>query len=75
MIGQIRRVLTTAVVRANASCLLARVNQVGEGAALAGKRRQQTIVEEERMRRERESVWQAVRMGRNLVRRGQFLLS
>ena len=73
--GQIRRILSTAVVKANANCLLARMGQVGEGADLARKRRKWVGIEEEKMRREREGWWISVRRGRNLVRRGQFLVS
>ena len=70
--GQIRRMLSTAIVRANAGCRLSRMCQVGEGADMGGKRRRATVAQEERMRRERESQWLAVKTGRNVVRRGQF---
>ena len=72
--GQIRRILSAAVVRANANCLLARMGHVGEGAEMAGNRRKWVGIEEERMRREREGWWISVRTGRNLVRRGQFFV-
>ena len=73
--GQIRRVLSTAIVRANAGCLLSRMGRVGEGADMAGKRRQAAAAEEERMRREREAWWISIKTGRNIVRRGQFLVN
>ena len=50
--GQIRRVLSTAIVQANAGCLLSRMCQVGEGAGMGGKRNRMAVQEEESMRRE-----------------------
>ena len=73
--GQIRRVLSTAIVRANGNCLLARMCHVGEGADLAGRRRGWAAAEEERMRREREGWWLSVKRGKNLVRRGHFFVN
>ena len=70
--GQIRRTISTAVVRANAACLLSRMSQVGEGASLASKRRDFVRLEEVKMRREREAQWLSRIRGRGLIRRGQF---
>ena len=75
VIGQIRRSLSTTFVRAQAQCLLSRLNCTGQGFAQAFKRRNWAIVEDERMRKERSAQWIGRDRGRNLVRRGQFLLA
>ena len=74
-IGQIRRALSTTSVRAQAQCLLSRLNCVGQGFGQAAKRRKWVAMEEERMRKERLAQWVGRERGRNLVRRGQFLLN
>ena len=73
--GQIRRVLSTTLVRANAGCLLSRMGRIGEGADMAGRRRRAAAAEEEKLRREREAWWVSVKRGRNIVRRGQFFIN
>ena len=50
--GLLRRRLSTAIVKANMSVLLGRLGMIGEGAALARKRRQWGQFVEARMRRE-----------------------
>ena len=55
-VGRIRRRLSMAVVRANQMVLLARLGMVGEGSAMAGRRRSWQRVEEQRMRMARESI-------------------
>ena len=72
--GQVRRWLSLATVRANTTCMLALVSQVGEGAGEAGKRRRWLRYEEENMRRGREAIWRAEVSGRGVVRRGRFWL-
>ena len=74
VVGQIRRMLSTAGIRAQAQCLLTRMANVGEGVGEAAKRRHWAAVEEEKMRRERMAQWIGRARGRNIVRRGQFLL-
>ena len=54
IVGQLRRQISTASVRAGSQCLLDRMHQCGEGAAPASKRRDYCQVLEERMRHERE---------------------
>ena len=70
--SQLRRRISSATVRANFTCLLERMAQVGEGAKRAGKRRSWERVEEERMRRDRQTQWLARVRGVGLVHRGQF---
>ena len=74
MVGQIRRTLSTTFVRAQAQCLLLRMNCVGKGFAEAAKRRKWASKEEERMRHERQAQWLSRIRGRNLVSRGHFFL-
>ena len=50
VVGQLRRQLSTASIRAASQCLLDRMHQCGEGAALASKRREVNFALEERMR-------------------------
>ena len=53
--GQKRRALSTTCVRAQAQCLLSRMNCLGQGYSQAAKRRQWACKEEERMRKERQA--------------------
>jgi hypothetical protein len=68
----IRRRLSTAAVRANQTCLLSKMGQVGEGSSLAGSRRSAQRSEEKRMELQREADWLCYTGGRELVRRGRF---
>ena len=70
--SQLRRRISAATVRANITCLLERMAQVGEGAKRAGERRDLVRVEEERMRKDRETQWLARVRGVGLIHRGRF---
>ena len=70
--GYLRRRLSSAVMRANVSCLLERLIQIGEGVGQAGKRRQWARLEEERGRWDRESQWLARVTGQRTVKTGEF---
>ena len=74
IVGQIRRALSTTFVRAQAQCLLMRMNCLGQGYSKAVQRRQWAVKEEERMKWERQAQWISRIRGRKLVSRGQFLL-
>ena len=71
-VGRIRQRLSLAAVRANQRVLLARLGQVGEGSAMAGRRRSWQRVEERRMTMQREADWLAATTGQELVQRGRF---
>ena len=71
-IAIIRRRLSTAAVRANNTCLLSRMGQVGEGSSMAGRRRAAARWEEQRMELEAEADWLCHTSGRELVQRGRF---
>ena len=74
VVGQVRRMLSTTSVRAQAQCLLARMSQVGERVGQAAKRKRWEVAEDERMRKERMAQWIGRVRGRNIIERGQFLL-
>ena len=74
VIGQIRRCLSVAATRANASCLLDRVQQVGKGVRGANRRREATEWGEVEMRREREGQWMS-KVGKNSSGRGRFFFN
>ena len=71
-VGKIRQRLSLATIRANQRVLLARLGQVGDGGAMAGKRRSWQRTEERRMKMQREADWLAATTGQELVRRGRF---
>ena len=64
VIGQIRRILSVCFVRAQATCLLTRVNYLSEGAKSAADRRVMAIRLEEGRRHEREANHSAHIRGR-----------
>jgi hypothetical protein len=72
--GSLRRRLSLAVHKANLSLLLDRMRQIGDGAEMAGRRRNIDRLEEERGRWDRQAEWMARVTGRDLVRKGQFLI-
>ena len=74
VVVEVRMMLITESARAQAQCLLTRLSSVGEGVGQANRRRQWAAAEEERMRKERQVQWIGRVRGRNIVRRGQFLL-
>lgn len=55
VMGEVRRALSVAIVRANALCLMERLSQLGPGAGAAAKRRQTALHLEERRRHERQA--------------------
>ena len=75
VVGQVRRRLSVACVRANATCLLARLSYLGEGAKKAQSRRQSQAWEEEKMRRERQSNWLGRVRHHGVAHRGAFFLT
>ena len=57
ILGQYRRLLFCLFVGSQASCLLARMGHLGEGAKECAARRRVAMAEEERMRREGEAYY------------------
>ena len=53
VVGQLRRRLSTAAIRAGSNCLLDRMHQCGQGAQLAAKRREGSSWLEEALKKER----------------------
>ena len=74
VVGQLRRRLSVAVVRATASCLLTRVTMLGEGSREAIKRRQWREREERDMRCERVAQWHKRVRGHSVRHRGEFIV-
>ena len=72
--GQVRRSLSLETARANARCLLERVQVVGSGGRSAAGRRRQVLEVERRMQREQRSNMLSIQHGRSVLRRGQFYL-
>ena len=65
--GQLKRRLSSAVMRANVIGLLDRRGKVGEGAGQANNRRQWIRAEEERLGWDQESQWLSRTTGRDLL--------
>ena len=64
ILGQYRRLLSCLFIRSQASCLLARMGHLGEGAKECAARRRVAMAEEERMRKEGEAFFSAHIRGR-----------
>ena len=73
--GQIRRIISVTVARANAEALLSRTDQIGGGTRAANKRRQWALYEDGRMRNERIASWISKKRGMNVLRKGFFKLN
>ena len=50
------------------------MNSIGGGVSQAAKRRKWAAAEDEKMRKERLIQWESRIRGRNIVRRGEFML-
>ena len=72
--GELRMQLSTCSLRAGMACLLDRVHQIGETAALSSKRRDAAWQAELAMRRVREAQHLARVRGRHLLRRGHIMI-
>ena len=73
-VGQIRRTLFCAFVRAESLCLLARLGQLGPGARSAAERRGVAQRVEISRRREAQAYWLAHIRGRGLGRAGMVFV-
>ena len=73
-IGQIRRTLSTAFVRANSVCLLSRISYLGKNGEKAGQRRTQMLRMEEERRQERQAHYLAHVKSRGISRVGQLFV-
>ena len=70
IVGQIRRRLSSAAIKAQVECLLSKIHQVGPGNAQLAKKREWAVVEDERMRRERGAQWLLKYEGVQSLRKG-----
>ena len=74
-VGQVRRRLSVACVRANMSCLRSRMSLLGESSRQAQGRRQGVSWEEERMHREMQAQWEGRIRHHGMTHRGAFVLA
>ena len=74
IVGQVRRRLSVAAIRANSTCLLSRLSLIGEEARRAADRRGWRHSEEEIMRKEREAQWLGQVRSHGVQHRGEFCL-
>ena len=70
IVGQIRRRLSSAAIKAQVECLLSKIHQVGPGNAQLAKKREWAVMEDERMRRERGAQWLLKYEGVQTLRKG-----
>ena len=75
VIGQLRRELSTCTLRASMACLLDRVHQIGDNAALCNKRRERARHVEEQMRRERQAQWLSRTRDVHVLRKGHIFIT
>ena len=75
VVGQVRRRLSVACVRARGSCLLSRMSLLGEGARRHQGRQQQQGWEEEKMRREMQAQWLGRIRHHGITHRGAFFIT
>ena len=71
IVGEVRRRLSVAAVKAQADCLLNRMSSIGKGAVAAGKRRQWAMWEEDRWKKG-EKAHMVSRLNSKQIRRQGF---
>lgn len=70
IVGQVRRRLSLAAVKAQVDCLLSRIHQVGPGNNQLAKKREWAVMEDMRMKRESSAQWLLQYEGTQTLRRG-----
>ena len=70
IVGQIRRRLSLAAIKAQVECLLGRIHQAGVGNKQLAKKRERALIQDEKMRRERNAQWVRNVEGVRMVRKG-----
>ena len=70
IVGQVRRRISLAAVKAQVDCLLSKLHQVGPGNTQLAKRRVWAVREDERMTRERGAQWLRRIEGVHTLRKG-----
>ena len=74
IVGEVRRRLSVAAVKAQADCLLNRMSSIGQGAVAAGKRRQWAMWEEDKWRKAEKAHWVSQHNCKQIRRQGFFKL-
>ena len=70
VVGQLRRMISVAAVRAQCHSLLGRLEGLGTGGVAARGRRQEAIDLDRRFRKQRQAQWVSERQGWNILRKG-----
>ena len=70
LVGQVRKMISVAAVKAQVDCLLAKLHQVGPGNTQLAKGREWAVREYERMKRERGTQWIRRVEGLHTIRKG-----
>ena len=70
IVGQLRRRLSLAAIKAQVECLLGRIHQAGNGNKQLPKKREWSLIQDERMRRERQAHWISKIEGTRTIRKG-----
>ena len=74
IVGEVRRRLSLAAVKAQADCLLNRMSSIGKGAVAAEKRRQWAMWEEDRWMKGEKAHWVSQKNSKQILRQGFFKL-
>ena len=72
IVGQIRRALSMSAMKAQVECLLNRIQQAGSGNKQLAKKREWTLVQDERMKREKNAQWIRRIEGTKTIRKGSI---
>ena len=75
LVGYVRRKISITTIRAQARCLLDRMETYREGKGASVDRRRMARLREDRWRRERSAQLIAERQGRGIMNRGHFKLN
>ena len=70
LVGQVRRRISLAAIKAQVDCLLSKLHQVGPGNLQLAKRSEWAVREDERMKRERGAQWMRRIEGVHTIRKG-----
>ena len=69
LVGQVRRRISLAAIKAQVDCLLSKLHQVGPGNLQVAKRREWAVREDERMKSERGAQWKRRIEGVHTIRK------
>ena len=70
LVGQVRRRISLAAIKAQVDCLLSKLHQVGPDNLQVANKREWAVREDERMKRERGAQWMRRIEGVHTIRKG-----